>query len=107
MAQEPQQNQIQIEIKPELATGVYSNLALITHSASELLLDFAALMPGLPKAQVVSRVVMHPVHAKQLMLALQDNIRKYEERFGQIPVQSPAQPKGNTIAPFGFKPGEA
>ncbi|MDE6722054.1 MAG: DUF3467 domain-containing protein [Bacteroidaceae bacterium] len=100
--------QLQIELKPEVAEGVYSNLALITHSSSEVVTDFIQMMPGMPKAQVKSRVIMAPEHAKRLLLALQDNIRKYEAQFGTIRLTQPQQSnEGRTIAPFNLKKGEA
>lgn len=78
------QNQINIELTEEIAEGVYSNLALIAHSNSEFVIDFIRLMPGIPKAKVKSRIVITPEHAKRLLLALKDNIKKYEEVFGEI-----------------------
>ena len=77
-------NQMQIEIKDDVADGVYANMAVIAHSTSEFVLDFIRLLPGIPKAQVKSRVIMTPEHAKRLMFALQDNVRKYEALFGEI-----------------------
>ena len=74
-------NQLQIELKEEVAQGTYANLAIITHSSSEFILDFVRVMPGLPKAGVQSRIVMTPEHAKRLMFALQDNVTKYEQKF--------------------------
>ena len=83
---EPSQNpnQIQIDIDDVTAQGVYANLALITHSESEVILDFIFLQPQVPKAKVRSRIVTSPAHAKKLLAALEDNIRKYEARFGKI-----------------------
>ncbi|PRY16191.1 uncharacterized protein DUF3467 [Pontibacter ummariensis] len=78
------QNQINIELTEEIAEGEYANLAMISHSSSEFVIDFIRLMPGLPKAKVKSRVVITPEHAKRLMAALADNIRKYEDSFGEI-----------------------
>lgn len=106
---ENNQQQLQIELKPEVAEGAYANLALITHSSSEVILDFAQMMPGMPKAQVRSRVIMAPEHAKRLLFALQDNIQKFEAQFGQIKLAQPQQPspEGRTIAPFNIKKGEA
>ena len=75
---------IDIEIKPEVAQGRYANLAIITHSSSEFILDFAQNMPGMPKMQVASRIIMTPEHAKRLLGALTENIRKYESQFGEI-----------------------
>lgn len=76
--------QLQIELKEEVAEGVYSNLAVIAHSSSEFVMDFVRIMPGVAKAQVKSRIVMTPEHTKRLVLALQDNLRKYESQFGEI-----------------------
>ncbi|MBR5934673.1 MAG: DUF3467 domain-containing protein [Bacteroidaceae bacterium] len=78
------QQQLQIELKEETAQGVYSNLAMITHSSSEFVMDFISILPGMAKAQVRSRVIMSPEHAKRLLLALQDNVAKYENAFGKI-----------------------
>ena len=77
-------NQINIELSEEMAEGIYANLAIITHSNSEFVLDFIRMMPGVPKAKVKSRIVLTPEHAKRLLLALNDNISKYEEQVGAI-----------------------
>lgn len=100
MDNQPQKKELGIEITKETAAGNYSNLALITHSNSEFIFDFARVLPGYPKAQVVSRIIMTPEHAKRLLLALRDNIGKYESQHGEIRLGSPNLPK-NTI-PFGF-----
>ncbi|MFN4147758.1 MAG: DUF3467 domain-containing protein [Runella sp.] len=76
--------QINVEISEDMAEGVYSNLAMIAHSNSEFVLDFIRLMPGVPKAKVKARVIITPEHAKRLLAALKDNIRKYEENYGDI-----------------------
>lgn len=78
------QNQINIELTEEIAEGIYSNLAMIAHSNSEFVIDFIRLMPGVPKAKVKSRIVITPEHAKRFLLALKDNIDKYEAAFGAI-----------------------
>lgn len=78
------ENQFQIELNEDVAQGVYSNFTVITHSSSEVILDFVRVLPGIPKAEVKSRVILAPEHAKRLLLALQDNIRKYEAKFGTI-----------------------
>ena len=78
------QGQISIELNEEIAQGTYSNLAVITHSASEFVVDFIRIMPGIPKAQVKSRIILTPEHAKRLVAALQDNISKYEAVHGII-----------------------
>jgi len=97
--------EIQIEIDEDTARGVYTNLALITHSETEFLFDFTFLQPQPKKTKVLSRIVSSPVHAKRLLWALQDNIRKYEERFGEIqagnkPPESPST--GGPAKPVDF-----
>lgn len=77
-------NQLQIELKEDVAEGTYSNLAIIAHSSSEFVMDFVRMMPGVAKAQVKSRIIMTPEHAKRLALALHDNIMRYEAQFGEI-----------------------
>src|SRR5262245_32749074 len=79
-----QQNQLNIELPEEVAEGTYSNLAIITHSNSEFVIDFVKVMPGVPKAKVKSRILLTPQHAKRLLAALQDNIGKYESVHGAI-----------------------
>ncbi len=79
-----QKNQLNIELNDEVAQGIYSNLAIITHSSSEFVVDFVRIMPGIPKAQVKSRIVLTPEHAKRLMMALADNIEKFEAMHGEI-----------------------
>jgi hypothetical protein len=78
------QQGLNIELSEEVAEGVYSNLAIITHSPSEFIFDFIRIMPGVPKGRVKSRIVMTPEHAKKLMRALNDNISKYEKNIGNI-----------------------
>lgn len=90
-------NQLQIQLKPEVADGKYSNLAMIGHGANEFIIDFIFAAPGMPQAPVVSRVVMTPENAKQLMFALTDNVKKYEANFGEIQQR---HPKGN-MPPMG------
>ena len=95
---------LQIELKPEIGVGVYANLALITHSSSDFILDFTCMLPGMQQPQVRSRVVMAPEHAKRLLFALQDNIQKYEKAFGPINLpgaEAPAEEGGRTATPFG------
>lgn len=79
-----EQNQMNIELPEEIAEGVYSNLAIISHSPQEFVIDFIRIMPGVPKAKVKSRIVLTPEHAKRLMKALADNVKKYEQQFGPI-----------------------
>ena len=92
-----QGGKFQIELPAEIAQGEYANLAIITHSSSDFVVDFARLLPGVPKAQVRSRVILAPEHAKRLLLALQENIVRYEREFG--PIKLPNQ-EPRTIAPF-------
>ena len=82
--QSNQKGQLQIEVSPEMAQGVYSNFAIISHTSSEFVVDCAQMMPGVPKAIVRSRVILSPEHAKRLAMALQENIVKYEQEFGRI-----------------------
>ncbi len=77
-------NQLQIAVAPEVEDGVYSNLAVITHSSAEFILDFIRLLPNSGNPKVKSRIVMAPEHVKRLMYALNDNISKYEKAFGPI-----------------------
>jgi hypothetical protein len=84
MDQNPNQQQINIELPEELAEGIYANLAIISHSPQEFVLDFIRVMPGMPKAKVKSRVVVTPEHAKRFMKALIDNVKRYEQQFGVI-----------------------
>ncbi len=84
---ENKQHGIDIELDSEVAQGYYSNLAIISHSASEFILDFAAVLPGMPKAKVKSRIILTPEHAKRLLLSLQDNISLYETNVGRIEIQ--------------------
>lgn len=76
--------QLQIQVSEEVAPGEYANLAIITHSAAEFVLDFVRVMPGAPKANVQSRIIMTPSHAKALSRALEQNIVKYENEHGEI-----------------------
>ena len=78
------ENQVNIELTDDVAEGIYSNLAIITHSPSEFVSDFIQMMPGLPKGKVRSRIIMTPQNAKRLLLALQENVQKYEQAFGRI-----------------------
>jgi len=84
MEEQNQQNQLNIEITEEVAEGTYINLAIITHSHAEFVVDFVNVMPGVPKSKVKSRIILSPVHAKRLMNALADNIDKYEHSNGEI-----------------------
>lgn len=80
----PSQNQLNIELSDDVAEGIYSNLAVITHSPSEFIVDFIKMMPGIPKAKVKSRIILTPQHAKRLYKALKENVAKYESVHGEI-----------------------
>lgn len=84
--EEQNENQLNIELSEETAEGIYSNLAIITHSNSEFVLDFIRVMPGVPKAKVKSRVILTPEHAKRFLRALEDNIEKFEAINGRIKI---------------------
>ena len=76
--------QIQVQLDEKVGQGIYANLALISHSGAEFIVDFTRMLPGLPKAVVQARIILTPQHAKSLLKALEDNIKKFEERFGEI-----------------------
>ena len=100
-----EQKELKINIAPDKAQGVFANLALIAHTPTEFVLDFAQIMPGIPQATVVSRVVVTPDQAKKILGALQNNIAQYEQKFGVIkPVGGPVH--GSTL-PLTFTGGEA
>jgi hypothetical protein len=88
-------NEINIELSEEIAQGTYANLAVISHSHSEFVLDFVRLMPGIAKAKVQSRIILTPEHAKRLLAALQDNVLKYENAYGKIKANN-----GNGLPPI-------
>lgn len=89
---QPQPQQLQIQVSDKVADGEYANLAVITHSNAEFILDFIRVMPGSPKANVQSRVIMTPSHAKALLMALKSNIEKYEAQHGEIRMQDQQMP---------------
>ncbi|MDE5735598.1 MAG: DUF3467 domain-containing protein [Bacteroidales bacterium] len=91
--------QLDVELSVETAKGVYSNLAMITHSQAEFIVDFLQMLPGIPKAIVRSRIIMTPLHAKRLLAALSDNVSKFEARFGTI--KEPERGNDNTIGFLG------
>ena len=104
MQQDPQQEQqLNIELTEEVADGTYANLAVITHSFAEFVIDFVNVMPNMPKAKVKSRVVMTPLHAKRLMRALIDNVKRFEAANGVIKDQEQVTMPFN----FGGTTGEA
>ena len=87
---------LDIELDETVAQGHYSNLVIISHSTSEFILDFATVLPGLPKAKVKSRLVLTPEHAKRLLLSLQENITRYETN-GKIEIHTPQPQQGMKI----------
>ena len=96
--------ELKIELTPEVAAGHYSNLAVITHSPNEFFIDFIAVAPNMPQAKVQSRVIMTPENAKNLLYALSDNVKKYEQTFGEIthrvPANAPKNGNGGIPNPF-------
>ncbi len=90
------EKRINVELGDAEAEGLYSNLVLITHSPAEFVLDFTRVLPGRQRAKVYSRIIMAPQHAKSLLKALEDNIKKYENQFGEIKVH-PAVDKSRNI----------
>ena len=84
MPDQPQQQQLNIEISEEIAEGTYANLAIITHSHAEFVIDFVNVMPGTPKSRVKSRIILTPQHAKRFMKALTENVEKFEAVNGAI-----------------------
>ena len=101
MANENQQQRMEIELDAETSQGKYSNLAIISHSPSEFVLDFAAVLPGVQKAKVKSRIILTPEHAKALMMSLQENVARYERNVGEIKLNKVRGPQG------GFNMGQA
>lgn len=94
----PPGQQINIELGEKEAEGIYSNLAIISHSPAEFIMDFTRVLPGVPKAKVNARIIMTPQHAKMLLRALKENIEKYENQFGQINLHEQMNNQG-----FGFQ----
>jgi len=84
MVENKNKNKINIDLSEDVAEGIYSNLAIITHSHAEFIIDFVKMLPGIPKAKVKSRIILTPEHAKRLTKALNDNIRKFESMHGPI-----------------------
>ena len=84
MEENKNKNKVNIDLSEDIAEGIYSNLAIITHSHAEFIVDFVKMMPGAPKAKVKSRIILTPEHAKRLTKALNDNIRKFESMHGLI-----------------------
>lgn len=92
--------QLQIELGEREAEGIYSNLAIITHSPAEFIVDFTRVTPGVPRARVHARIIMTPQHLKLFMNAMQENLERYENQFGEIRIE------GQSDHPFGFRTGQ-
>ncbi len=92
----PQQQQINIELGEKEAEGIYSNLAILTHSPAEFIIDFTRVFPGIPKAKVHARIIMTPQHAKMYLAALQNSVAGYEQQYGEIQIHQ------NTPNSFGL-----
>ncbi|MBM3327889.1 MAG: DUF3467 domain-containing protein [Calditrichaeota bacterium] len=102
MNQSQPSQQIQVQIDEKTGQGIYANLALISHSSAEFVIDFTRMLPGMPKAVVQARIVLTPIHTKSLLKALDENIRRYEERYGEIKMGSDKHESRN----IGFQTGE-
>lgn len=101
MAEEQKKgNQVNIELSEEVAEGIYSNLAIISHSNSEFVVDFIRMLPNVPKAKVKSRIILTPEHAKRMLKALAENIKKFEAQHGKINEGN----KNPPIPPMSFAP---
>ncbi|MCH7732462.1 MAG: DUF3467 domain-containing protein [Candidatus Marinimicrobia bacterium] len=92
---------INIQLDSEVGEGQYANFVVITHSPAEFVMDFTRLMPGVPKAKIHSRIIMAPPHAKAYMQALQENISRFEKKYGEIKLQ-----RKETFSEFGLTPPE-
>lgn len=97
---------IDIELSEEVAEGTYSNLAIITHSQAEFIIDFVRILPGIPKGKVKSRIIMTPQHAKRLLFALGENMQKFESNFGEVEIDNNNGGHGFPIN-FGGMTGQA
>jgi len=106
MANENNQNQIKVEMPKEELQGRYANMAMIAHSVNDFFIDMILNAPNMPQARVQSRIIMAPQHAKELMLALQENIRRYESNFGEIKLNRGGGNKGG-IMDFPIPKGQA
>ncbi len=103
MSEKKNQKSLNIELPGDVARGVYSNLAIISHSSSEFILDFVQVLPGTPKGEVRSRIIMTPQHAKRLQKALTDNILKYEKNHGEVHLsEQELQLPPNILGPTGI-----
>lgn len=97
-------NPLEIDLNHEVAQGIYANLSIIAHSTSEFIIDFVRLMPGVPKPEVKSRIIMTPENAKRLLLTLQDNIRKFEQDNGVIVLPQGGGVGGGNVFPMDLEP---
>ncbi|MFQ5604933.1 MAG: DUF3467 domain-containing protein [bacterium] len=103
MTQNSPPQQINVELGEKESEGIYSNLALISHSPGEFVIDFTRMLPGVPKTRVYARIVMTPQHAKSFLKAMADNVGKYEKQFGEIKIHGTPP---NIQQQIGFKPAE-
>lgn len=87
--EQAQKQNLKLNINPDVANGTYSNLVVVSHNPTEMILDFAQMLPGIEGAMVRERIIMNPIHAKRLLAALNDNIKKYEQQFGSIVEPTP------------------
>ncbi|MDP5957326.1 MAG: DUF3467 domain-containing protein [Candidatus Marinimicrobia bacterium] len=94
--------QINIELDEKVSSGEYANFVVVTHSPAEFVMDFTRLLPGVPKAKIHSRIIMAPQHVKAYMVALQENIKKFEDKHGEI-----KSPGNESFQGFGVKPPES
>jgi len=88
-----EEDKISIELSKEVAQGIYSNLAMISHSTSEFFIDFIRMVPGTQKAEVKSRIILTPEHTKRLLMTLKENVERYESVFGEIKLYTPENPQ--------------
>ena len=102
-----EKKEIKIELTPEVAQGKYANLAVISHGPAEFFIDMICLTPNTPQAKVQSRIIMTPENVKQLMFALQDNVKKYEAVFGEIVPRMPNNGGATPVIPFMGPNGQA
>ena len=98
--QQPPQQQLNIELGEKEAEGIYANLAMLIHSPTEIIFDFARVMPRMPKSKVLARIIMTPMHAKLLRNALDDNLKKFEKQYGEIKTYGSMDSQAN---PIGFE----
>ncbi len=97
MVETPKPFGIDVELDDTIAQGNYSNLAIISHSTSEFIIDFATMLPGIKKARVKSRIILTPEHAKRLLRSLQDNVMRYESQWGKIEIPAPNPTTGQKM----------